>query len=1493
MGLSCCVCLLLALALAPLGTGAWQCPRIPYSSTRNFSVPYVLPSLDAGSPVQNVAVFTDSTAPVAIFVAIRNRILLASPELHLLSVLVTGPVGSTECEICRLCPTTTDGPKDMDNILLLLDPLEPWLYSCGTAQHGLCYQHQLEVQDGKVAITATHCLYSAMGNSPASCPDCVASPLGTSATVVGTSYASFFYLGSTINSSVAAQYSPQSVSVRRLKGTLDGFSDDFQWLTVLPQYQDNYTIHYVHSFTDGDHVYFLMVQPERPGSAAYHTRLARLSTHERDLRRYRELVLDCRFESKRRRRRRSGEDDATRDVAYNVLQAAHAARPGARLARDLGINDTDTVLFGAFAESQPESRVPQHNSAVCAFPLHLLNQAMEEGMEKCCGTGHQPLLRGLSFFQPVEYCPHNVNLSAPVTDTSCWNQPTLVPATSHKVDLFNGQLASVLLTSIFVTALGDVTVAHLGTVEGRIFQMVLQRSSSYLLTLANFSLGEPGPVRGAMGLQSHSLFFAASTKVWRLNVTGPGCRHFSTCQRCLRAERFMGCGWCGDGCTHRHECAGPWVQDSCPPVLTDFHPRSAPLQGWTRVTLCGMIFRSHSNPDPHYSPPGTYRVAVGRRGCTVLSGSRNHRCAVVPGAGNSSREGSGAAPQPTGDPLSPPRRPLPTSRRKDFVNMLVCVLEPGGPMAVGGPADVVLTVEEPAGPSSFRVQGSATLGGFVFVEPHVSDLHPPFGPRGGGTHLWLRGTHISAGSSWRVMVNGSECPLIGQPRQGEGAIQCTAPAASGLGAAWVALWIDGEEFPAPLPFQYRPDPFVSAIVPSCSYEGSMLTIIGTHLDSVYRAKIHFEASGVRTKVTECEGSQAPERLLCRSPAFPFESNVEMMASGNLSVLLDSATGRWLFRLHYYPQPKVFPLEQEGAPLRLKPGDDEIEVHQLGLDVVASCMNITMMVGGRDCHPNVLKNEVTCRLPRELRLPPAGAPVEVGIPRVGKPPGVPHRIPTEPLLPQICVNGACEELGWVLPPATSLDLAASLALGTGVTFLLCCILAAVLLRWRWRKRGGMENLELLVQPGRGNPPATTQRPGVDYREVLVLPTAAGPGPVGPRARFTSAGAGAGACAGAGMAGGGSPVPLLRATSCCLEDLRSELLEEVKDILIPEERLITHRHQVIGKGHFGSVYHGTYTDPLLGDLHCAIKSLHRITDVEEVEEFLREGILMKSFHHPQVLSLLGVCLPRHGLPLVVLPYMRHGDLRHFIRAQERVGGYPGAGGTSPKVASLTTPTLQSPTVKDLIGFGLQVALGMEYLAQKKFVHRDLAARNCMLDETLTVKVADFGLARDVFGKEYYSIRQHRHAKLPVKWMALESLQTQKFTTKSDVWSFGVLMWELLTRGASPYPGVDPYDMARYLLRGRRLPQPCHCPDTLYRVMLSCWAPAPEERPSFTGLVGELEHVLATLEGKHYVNLAVTYVNLEHGPPFPPAPPGQLPNSKDEDEDNKEEEEEEEEE
>lgn len=126
--------------------------------------------------------------------------------------------------------------------------------------------------------------------------------------------------------------------------------------------------------------------------------------------------------------------------------------------------------------------------------------------------------------------------------------------------------------------------------------------------------------------------------------------------------------------------------------------------------------------------------------------------------------------------------------------------------------------------------------------------------------------------------------------------------------------------------------------------------------------------------------------------------------------------------------------------------------QLGLDAVAGCMNITMTVGGQDCHPNVLKNKVMCHVPHNLRLPPAGAPVQVGTPQYPPSSCPAPSGPAEPLLPQICMNSDCHTLGWVLA-ASSLDLAASLALGTGVTFLVCCILAAALLRWRWSKRRG--------------------------------------------------------------------------------------------------------------------------------------------------------------------------------------------------------------------------------------------------------------------------------------------------------------------------------------------------------------------------------------------------------------------------------------------------------
>lgn len=179
-----------------------------------------------------------------------------------------------------------------------------------------------------------------------------------------------------------------------------------------------------------------------------------------------------------------------------------------------------------------------------------------------------------------------------------------------------------------------------------------------------------------------------------------------------------------------------------------------------------------------------------------------------------------------------------------------------------------------------------------------------------------------------------------------------------------------------------------------------------------------------------------------------------------------------------------------------------------------------------------------------------------------------------------------------------------------------------------------------------------------------------------------------------------------------------------------------------------------------------------------------------------------------------------------------------------------------------FGVDIARGMDYLAGLKFVHRDLAARNCMLDEEFHVCVADFGLARDIYEKEYYS-SENKKAKLPVKWMALESLEKGTYSSKTDVWSYGVVLWELLTRGVTPYPEVDNWDIIRYLKAGRRMPQPNYCPNMLYTIMLQCWSADPGSRPTFQQVEQDIMDMVKQLEhstGNHRRNIQSTYVNVE---------------------------------
>ncbi|XP_059906590.1 tyrosine-protein kinase ABL1 isoform X1 [Gadus macrocephalus] len=245
-------------------------------------------------------------------------------------------------------------------------------------------------------------------------------------------------------------------------------------------------------------------------------------------------------------------------------------------------------------------------------------------------------------------------------------------------------------------------------------------------------------------------------------------------------------------------------------------------------------------------------------------------------------------------------------------------------------------------------------------------------------------------------------------------------------------------------------------------------------------------------------------------------------------------------------------------------------------------------------------------------------------------------------------------------------------------------------------------------------------------------------------------------------------------------------------------ITMKHK-LGGGQYGEVYEGVWKKY---NLTVAVKTLKE--DTMEVEEFLKEAAVMKEIKHPNLVQLLGVCT-REPPFYIITEFMTHGNLLDYLRECNR----------------------EEVNAVVLLYMATQISSAMEYLERKNFIHRDLAARNCLVGENHLVKVADFGLSRLMTGDTYTA---HAGAKFPIKWTAPESLAYNKFSIKSDVWAFGVLLWEIATYGMSPYPGIDLSQVYELLEKDYRMDRPEGCPEKVYELMRACWKWIPAERPSF---------------------------------------------------------------
>uniref|UniRef100_A0A8D8M0B9 receptor protein-tyrosine kinase n=1 Tax=Cacopsylla melanoneura TaxID=428564 RepID=A0A8D8M0B9_9HEMI len=293
---------------------------------------------------------------------------------------------------------------------------------------------------------------------------------------------------------------------------------------------------------------------------------------------------------------------------------------------------------------------------------------------------------------------------------------------------------------------------------------------------------------------------------------------------------------------------------------------------------------------------------------------------------------------------------------------------------------------------------------------------------------------------------------------------------------------------------------------------------------------------------------------------------------------------------------------------------------------------------------------------------------------------------------------------------------------------------------------------------------------------------------------------------------------------LDDRSKDLHEKLSELTI--QRCRVRLFSVNMEGTFGRVYRGTYTEEDGVEEEVLVKTVTDHASAVQVSLLLQEGMAMYGLSHKNILTVLGVSIEDHTSPFLIYPYQDYTNLKRFLQ----------------KCKLCPEGVAHTLTTQEVVDMCLQIIMGVQYLHKKKLLHKDLATRNCVVDDKLRIQITDNALSRDLFPADYHCLGDNENR--PVKWLAIESLVHKSFSTASDVWAFGVLLWELTTLAQQPYAEIDPFEMAASLQDGYRLNQPVNCPDELFSVMAYCWAMNPEGRPTFPQLHSCLQEFHAQL-------------------------------------------------
>ncbi|XP_043926382.1 ephrin type-B receptor 1 isoform X2 [Protopterus annectens] len=298
------------------------------------------------------------------------------------------------------------------------------------------------------------------------------------------------------------------------------------------------------------------------------------------------------------------------------------------------------------------------------------------------------------------------------------------------------------------------------------------------------------------------------------------------------------------------------------------------------------------------------------------------------------------------------------------------------------------------------------------------------------------------------------------------------------------------------------------------------------------------------------------------------------------------------------------------------------------------------------------------------------------------------------------------------------------------------------------------------------------------------------------------------------GRGSPGMKIYIDPFTYEDPNEAVREFAKEIDVSCVKI----EEVIGAGEFGEVYKGRLKLPGKRDLYAAIKTLKAGYSEKQRRDFLSEASIMGQFDHPNIIRLEGVVTKSRPV-MIITEFMENGALDSFLRQND--GQF---------------------TVIQLVGMMRGIAAGMKYLSEMNYVHRDLAARNILVNSNLVCKVSDFGLSRylqdDTSDPTYTS---SLGGKIPVRWTAPEAIAYRKFTSASDVWSYGIVMWEVMSFGERPYWDMSNQDVINAIEQDYRLPPPMDCPAALHQLMLDCWQKDRNARPRFAEIVNTLDKMI----------------------------------------------------